>query len=85
MTETKIKNNSVWIAIVDKKGNVSNMYIPLLDVEIAEGRTLGAYLEENEKEKQELRKEVEELKRLTEKVDNLERVIEDTIRGFITK
>jgi len=63
MTETKIKNNSVWIAIVDKKGNVSNMYIPLLDVEIAEGRTLGAYLEQNENDKQELRKEVKVLKK----------------------
>lgn len=61
MNNEKIKNHSVWIATVNKKGEVTNRYIPLLDIEIKEGTTLNYYLEQNEKDKQGLRNEVKEL------------------------
>lgn len=50
---------------IEYKGKVGMKYkyIPLLDVEIESGKTLNDYLEQNEKEKQELRKEIKVLKK----------------------
>lgn len=57
------KVGQIWsIVKVDRYGKVEMGYQSITDIEIKEGKTLGAYLEENEKEKQELRKEIKELK-----------------------
>lgn len=74
----KIKNNSVYVTLVNKKGEVSYKHIPLLDVEVEKGKTLGNLLEEKDKK-------IAELEKYNEKVDHLEKVIENTIRGFVTK
>ncbi len=77
-----IKNNSVYVAKANKNKEMVYKWIPLSDVEIEDGKTLGECLEEKDKEILELKARQEKLE---EEIKRLEKVIEDTIRGFITK
>lgn len=70
---------------IEYKGKVcmEYKYIPLLDVEIEKGTTLGAYLEQNEKEKEQLRKEIKELKeQLKNTAFIIEKLKEATTESF---
>lgn len=60
----KKQKGQVWsIVKIDRYGKVEMGYQNITDIHIKEGLTLGAYIEKNEKEKEQLRKKVKVLKK----------------------
>lgn len=73
----------VYIQTIEK-GKVVQKYVPLKDVKLNGngGTTLDEYIKGTDSRLEALEKESQELK---ENLQRLEKVFEDTIRGFITK